>query len=351
VWAKFDATARLASSGSYRNARFPVGTRNFAPKHATMVGSRWSALLALALLTTTATTTCGAGGKNVAVGGVRADAGDISSVRVYTTTTDQSHLFAEQPRVPLNPLPPTPRPQPTVRINSTIVHQEMVGFGAAITDAAAWVLHSAPAELSNRLLQLLFSPFSASSSSDAPCADEKRGCAEAVADGLLSCATDLCPTCPKAGDCDRTCGFCRAAADAGLGLSVVRISMGVSDFSRSYALGNITYADTPGDWALEHFSTDHDDAYILPVLRRAKELNPALRVMASPWTAPLWLKDPPGQAPDQLGAGTLLDTPQAYDTYVYQYRALRSFLHRRRGHIIADGPRLTLDFCTVRAKK
>ena len=40
----------------------------------------------------------------------------------------------------------------------------------------------------------------------------------------------------------------------------------------SYALGNITYADTPGDWGLEHFSTAHDDAYILPVLRRAKAL-------------------------------------------------------------------------------
>ena len=36
--------------------------------------------------------------------------------------------------------------------------------------------------------------------------------------------------------------------------------------------GNITYADTAGDWSLEHLSIDHDDAYILSVLRRARRV-------------------------------------------------------------------------------
>jgi hypothetical protein len=44
------------------------------------------------------------------------------------------------------------------------------------------------------------------------------------------------------------------------------------------------------DWELEHFSTAHDDSYILPVLRRALQINPSLKIVASPWTAPLWLK-------------------------------------------------------------
>jgi hypothetical protein len=79
-------------------------------------------------------------------------------------------------------------------------------------------------------------------------------------------------------------------------------------------VGNITYADTPGDWGLQQFSTAHDDAHTLPVLRRARELNPDLKIVASPWTAPLWLKTGEQRAP-QIGEGSLLDSPQAYETY------------------------------------
>lgn len=88
----------------------------------------------------------------------------------------------------------------------------------------------------------------------------------------------------------------------GISLGILRVPTGVSDFSISYAVGNITYADTPDDWTLEHFSTSHDDAYILPVLRRAWQLNrnPDVKIIASPWTAPLWLKTGHQVAP-QIG--------------------------------------------------
>ena len=72
-----------------------------------------------------------------------------------------------------------------------------------------------------------------------------------------------------------------------------------------------------------------DSRYIIPVIRRAKVLNPSLTIVASPWTAPLWLKDPPGTAPNQLGDGTLIGTDQAYETYsnyfvkfVQEYRGM-----------------------------
>ncbi|RZS39207.1 O-glycosyl hydrolase family 30 [Herbihabitans rhizosphaerae] len=39
------------------------------------------------------------------------------------------------------------------------------------------------------------------------------------------------------------------------------------------------------------FTIAHDLADVLPLTRRAKELNPALTVMASPWSAPGWMKD------------------------------------------------------------
>jgi hypothetical protein len=44
--------------------------------------------------------------------------------------------------------------------------------------------------------------------SNSSCADAQTGCAAAVSGGLLSCATDLCPTCPKKHLCDKTCQFC-----------------------------------------------------------------------------------------------------------------------------------------------
>jgi hypothetical protein len=246
--------------------------------------------------------------------------------RVFVTTTSQTLLFDEQPCVQLYPLPPQPRAAPTVRIDSSISYQEMTGFGAAITDAAAHVLMSAPDDLSDHLLRTLFAPFTLPSSTFADtnstesCTDADLQCAAAIADGSLDCATDW-----SAGRCNRSCAFCTAAPppaedfNYSIGLSVVRVPMGVSDFSLSYALGNITYADTPDDWSLNHFSTAHDDSYILPLLRKAKALNPQLKVIASPWTAPLWLKDPPGSAPDQIGGGTLLNTTQAYDTCVHYY--------------------------------
>ena len=47
-------------------------------------------------------------------------------------------------------------------------------------------------------------------------------------------------------------------------------------------------ADRPD---LAHFSIAHDLADVLPLTKQAQQLNPALTVMASPWTAPAWMKD------------------------------------------------------------
>jgi glucosylceramidase len=180
------------------------------------------------------------------------------AVSVTLTTTDQSSLFAPQPSIPLGVAPSAP----TIRIDGAAggSYQTMVGFGAAITDASAYVLHTA--ENYEELMMLLF------------------------------------------GSRDH----------GGISLGMLRVPMGVSDFSMSYASGNITYDDTPGDWALEHFSTAVDDAHTIPVLRRARSLNPNVKVVASPWTAPLWLKTG-RQAPPVIGEGSLLDTDQAYETY------------------------------------
>ncbi|MFH0173092.1 ricin-type beta-trefoil lectin domain protein [Streptomyces cacaoi] len=76
----------------------------------------------------------------------------------------------------------------------------------------------------------------------------------------------------------------------GIGLSFLRNPMGGSDLARF----GYTYDDVPAgqsDPDLSEFSLAHDLADVVPLTRRARELNPALTVMASPWTAPAWMKD------------------------------------------------------------
>jgi glucosylceramidase len=64
------------------------------------------------------------------------------------------------------------------------------------------------------------------------------------------------------------------------------------------------------DFELRHFSIAHDTAQILPLLRRAKQLNPQLSVMATPWSPPAWMKDG-----DSLVGGRLKDDPRIYRAY------------------------------------
>jgi len=94
----------------------------------------------------------------------------------------------------------------------------------------------------------------------------------------------------------------------GIGISLARVPMGASDYSAS---GMYTYDDLPpgqGDPTLARFSIAHDQAYILPILRQALRIDPALRIIASPWSPPAWMKTDDSLAsvsPDGV-VGTLL---------------------------------------------
>ncbi|MFF5104915.1 ricin-type beta-trefoil lectin domain protein [Streptomyces sp. NPDC000134] len=76
----------------------------------------------------------------------------------------------------------------------------------------------------------------------------------------------------------------------GIGLSFLRNPMGASDLARF----GYTYDDVPAgqtDPDLSEFTLAHDLQDVVPLTRQALQLNPALTVMASPWTAPAWMKD------------------------------------------------------------
>ncbi|HYG06076.1 MAG TPA: glycoside hydrolase family 30 beta sandwich domain-containing protein [Stenotrophomonas sp.] len=134
-------------------------------------------------------------------------------------------------------------------------HQAVVGFGAAITDASAWLIQQQLDEPAREaLLAELFG----------------RG-------------------------------------DHGLGLSFTRLTIGASDFSRHhYSLDDPP--DGKPDPQLAHFDIGPNRADVIPVARAALALNPQLKIMASPWSAPAWMK-----SSNSLITGHLL--PAYYDAF------------------------------------
>jgi glucosylceramidase len=181
-------------------------------------------------------------------------AGGAAVAQGWLTTPDRSSLLA--------PLPATPLTAATTADGGTRIvvdtaqrFQQIEGFGAALTDAAAW------------LLQHRLSP-------------AQR---EAVLQQLFS------------------------RRDGGAGFSVVRVTIGASDFSRSHYTFD-DRADGERDDSLTHFSIAPHRTDMLPVLTRMRGINPALTVMATPWSPPAWMK-----TSASLHGGTL--RPDAFDAY------------------------------------
>ena len=70
----------------------------------------------------------------------------------------------------------------------------------------------------------------------------------------------------------------------GYGVSYCRISVGCNDFSST----EYTLCDEPG---LENFRLYSDETdYVIPVLKEILAINPNLKIIASPWTCPKWMK-------------------------------------------------------------
>lgn len=87
--------------------------------------------------------------------------------------------------------------------------------------------------------------------------------------------------------------------------SLTRTHISSCDFS----LKNYTYAPVPGDKDLVHFSVDEDREDIIPMIKEAMKISEeGFKIIASPWTAPPWMKT----NKDWRG-GKLL--PEYYDTW------------------------------------
>ena len=73
------------------------------------------------------------------------------------------------------------------------------------------------------------------------------------------------------------------------------------------------------DSALTRFSIDEDLAEKIPLLRRALSINPEIKLVGSPWSAPAWMK-----STRSLIKGTLL--PRFYDSFAeYFVKFIRAY--------------------------
>lgn len=156
-------------------------------------------------------------------------------VQGWLTTADGRHRL-EPISVPASPDDAAPATQ--IAIDAGRRGQRIVGFGASLTDASAWLLQTRLSpEARQALLRELFG---------------------------------------REGD--------------GLGLSFSRLTIGASDFSRHhYSLDDPP--DGRPDPQLRHFSIAPNRDDVIPVARAMLAINPDLKIMASPWSAPAWMKD------------------------------------------------------------
>lgn len=155
------------------------------------------------------------------------------AIHVWLSRADTDIRLQPQPDTASSPVAALPV---DIVIDTSTRYQTIAGFGAAITDASAI------------LIQQAMSP--------------------AQRDALLRELFGAAP---------------------GLGLSLTRLSIGASDFSTlHYSLDDVVAGATDPD--LAHFSIDANRDDVIPTVRAALAIRPTLRVMASPWSAPAWMK-------------------------------------------------------------
>jgi len=93
----------------------------------------------------------------------------------------------------------------------------------------------------------------------------------------------------------------------GIGVSYIRISIGASDLnSFVYSYNDLPEGET--DFTLSKFDLGQDKKDVIPVLKEMLAINPHILIMASPWSAPVWMK-----TNGKVKGGSL--KPECYDVY------------------------------------
>ena len=179
-------------------------------------------------------------------------ASPAQKVATWLTTPDGSSLFAQQPSK-LRFATGTPS-APIIDIDDKQTFQSIDGFGYALTGGSAQLLMRMTPAKRDTLLRELFT-------------------------------TD----------------------STNIGVSYLRVSIGSSDMNdHVYSYDDLPTGDT--DPTLAKFSLDPDRADVIPILKQILAINPKIKLLASPWSAPAWMK-----TNDNVKGGEL--DPKFYPVY------------------------------------
>jgi glucosylceramidase len=103
----------------------------------------------------------------------------------------------------------------------------------------------------------------------------------------------------------------------GLRFNYCRTPIGASD----YASDRYTLDESPGDFKMAHFSIERDEKSLIPYLKAALKIRPDLRLWASAWTPPTWMK-----TNGAFDAGAMKDESRVYAAYaLYLARYVESY--------------------------
>lgn len=185
----------------------------------------------------------------------------INEVDFWLTKGDQSILLQKQSTT--LSFGTTANSYPSITVDTTQKYQTVDGFGYTLTSGSASLINSlGPAKAS--LLQELF-----------------------------------------------------GNASNSIGISYLRISIGASDLSASV----YSYNDMPAgqtDPTLTNFSLNPDKASgtgLIPLLKEILAINPNIKILGSPWSPPVWMKD----NGSSVGGSLLLQYYDVYAQYFVKY--------------------------------
>lgn len=174
-------------------------------------------------------------------------------------TTDEKNQFKE---VDYNQLQRSKKTDSVdIIVNKNVKNQEIDGFGASFTDSSAFLIDKClPENLKNKLMTELFDPIE------------------------------------------------------GIGISAIRNPMGASDYARTiYSYNDLEEGET--DIEQNNFSINHDLESILPLTKNAIAINPNIKIFASPWSAPGWMK-----TSGEMRTGSLIsDYYESYAKYFVRF--------------------------------
>ena len=190
------------------------------------------------------------------------ESGKESQVEWWLTKADQSVLLQKQTTI--LSFSDSVNSNLTIEIDSTKSLQTVDGFGYTLTGGSATLINKLPAEQKKSLLQELF-----------------------------------------------------GKNENSISTSYLRISIGASDLSAEI----FSYDDIPAgqtDTSLKYFSLSKDTVDLVPLLKEILAIDPTIKIMGSPWSPPVWMKDNGNSK-----GGSLL--PRYYNVYAqYFVRYIRA---------------------------